>query len=99
MAKAAQSNLSRKATQALLTKAWNAYATGETKNLVWDGKREEMPAPLTALEPALLPPASVDNTPKLDGNVRAEPSENGKPKAGRRKKGPKLRGGLSNAAA
>ncbi len=58
-AKARNSRLTRVATQALLTKAWNFYATNDTRELVW-GKKEVMPTPLSVLVPALLPP---DGTP------------------------------------
>lgn len=58
MAKASQARLSGPALLALLTKAWNFYSAGLTKELIWSPKKEKtLPQPTTDLVPALLPPA------------------------------------------
>lgn len=106
MVKSRGANLSGLTTLALLTKAWNQYASGDWKELVWFADKEPVPNPLTDLKPALLPPDEtpadivVVATPKVSRPKPADGSPVLKviPKPEKVKKGPKLRGGLGATA-
>lgn len=108
-AKARGTKLSGLTALALLTKAWNSYAAGDWKQLVWDADKERMPVPDTAFEPALLPPDAgpadviVTTTPARRGGGRPAPPGPVElkvvPAPVKRRKGPKLRGGIGSATA
>ena len=106
-AKAQGKNLTKIATLALLTKAWNFYSAGETTRLSFDVTNEAVPQPITELVPALLPKEEerelIVTTPKtikkprpvdVTKVLKVVPKPEKKP---RPKKGPKLRGGLNSA--
>lgn len=105
-AKAEQTTISRPTLQALLVKAWNAYVIGEDKGLVWNGRTENMPQPITEWVPELVPKEKdkeliVTSPPKVkrprpsDGppQLRVVPKPEKKAKT---KKAPKLRGGIGS---